>query len=462
MPTPTEIVLEYVCPILGVFLYNLMNAAPLKDLQTAVSDGTGLQDLNPTPWAFMVGTTLGFTVYAVLTIDWFLFVASFPGFLVACWLNLGAVKLIYADHHKRETRRSLVHFLAEDEKVKRKESTSSRPQQQQNSSSSDDEDADADDKIPGYNDGERSNKQKGSEDDDNGDMNLADVFAPSTRWKPSEVSLAPIEEDSSPTKRAETSKTTRVSFVHQKSSARRGLPARRGLSSRLGSLARLESVRLYTQRINHWGEIVWNVTSQKTPAKAPHERLVMAVIFLWAVVLSALGFYSHYAVPKADDTPIAQTVVGFVSNILTIFFYGAPLSRINVVITTKKSDILHLPTMVTNTLNAAMWFTYGVAPQINDPFIYGSSGVGLMFGIIQFALYLVFPRSKKAEAGGQRFSIVSMVGSSFRFSADDGAETTAVKPSSNEHEEGGSDLEMNHNKKGRPSIADFRSTSFLF
>jgi len=109
-----KIILEYVCPILGVILTNLMCIAPLKDLQNAVSSGVGIQSLNPTPWAFMLGNCLGWTAYGVLSKDWYIFAADCPGFLLACWLNLGAVKLIYSSHQQRETRESLVYYLAKE------------------------------------------------------------------------------------------------------------------------------------------------------------------------------------------------------------------------------------------------------------------------------------------------------------------------------------------------------------
>jgi hypothetical protein len=58
-----------------------------------------------------------------------------------------------------------------------------------------------------------------------------------------------------------------------------------------------------------------------------------------------------------------------------------PLSRISEVLKTNKSDTILLPSMVTNIGNSGLWFAYGVAPQINDPFIYGPCGLGLVFGL---------------------------------------------------------------------------------
>ncbi|KAL3762258.1 hypothetical protein ACHAW5_007207 [Stephanodiscus triporus] len=58
MPTATEIILEYVCPALGCFFLYFMVMAPVKDVRAAVREGT-MGSLNPTPWAFQMGTCLG-------------------------------------------------------------------------------------------------------------------------------------------------------------------------------------------------------------------------------------------------------------------------------------------------------------------------------------------------------------------------------------------------------------------
>merc|ERR1719343_1866912 len=111
----SEIILNYVCPVLGVILTNAIGISPLKDLQRAVAQGEGLNDLNPTPWVFQLGNCLGWTVYAILANDWYIFCADFPGFIIAVWLNMGAVKLLYLSHHQEETRYSIANFLAKNE-----------------------------------------------------------------------------------------------------------------------------------------------------------------------------------------------------------------------------------------------------------------------------------------------------------------------------------------------------------
>ena len=60
-----KIILEYVCPAMGTILANVMFSAPFRDVKKAVERGH-LGDLNPTPWAFMLGNCCGWITYAIL------------------------------------------------------------------------------------------------------------------------------------------------------------------------------------------------------------------------------------------------------------------------------------------------------------------------------------------------------------------------------------------------------------
>lgn len=100
MSSASEIVLDYVCPGLGVIMASAMFAAPIKSLQEAIERGS-LGDLNPTPWAFMTGNCLGWVAYSYLTKDLFVLFANAPGLLLSIWLNFGAVKLQYYDYFSK-------------------------------------------------------------------------------------------------------------------------------------------------------------------------------------------------------------------------------------------------------------------------------------------------------------------------------------------------------------------------
>jgi solute carrier family 50 protein (sugar transporter) len=364
MVSPSEIILEYVCPSLGMLVANLMFLAPMKDLQSAVSIGQGLGDLNPTPWAFMLGNCLGWTSYGVLLSNWFIFWANYPGFLIACWLNLGAVKLMYASHHKEATRRSLVEYLSSST------SAAAAIASMEASIQGDTEK----ERQPFLCDESNPKRQHESDDDENDDTRTTEEIV------------------KDPTKIVDCGDGIASTNKIASSSA----------STQVGTNLSASINPKFQQQ--DWAKIVWEVTSQTTPAKTPHERLVMGIVIVWTVVLSTIGFYKHYASLNNDSEQssnannVAQSIVGYVVNFNLVFFYGAPLSAISRVLNTKRFDSLHVPTMIMNTSNAIFWTSYALAPQINDPFIYVPNGLGVLLGTIQFSLWMIFPKTANGES----------------------------------------------------------------
>jgi solute carrier family 50 protein (sugar transporter) len=233
-PDPRTIILEYVCPALGCLMANLMFSAPYRDLRRAVQRGQ-LGDLNPTPWAFMLGNCFGWVTYGILIRNFWIYFANAPGFLLSIWLNLGAAKLLYQGHHSNQMRTSFANYL--------ETTTSSR-------------------------------------------------------------NLQPISTKSSPS-----SPTTTTTTV-----------------------------------LSDWAKIVWDVTSQTTPAPVRHESLVLVISSIWMALVTFLA-YGETGVAASTK----ELVVGVVVNLNLIFFYGAPLSTIWTVLTTRSSASIHVPTMITNT-----------------------------------------------------------------------------------------------------------------
>ncbi|KAL3781574.1 hypothetical protein HJC23_007094 [Cyclotella cryptica] len=100
MSSTAFIVERYVCPTIGAILSNLAFAAPIKSLQAAVKAGK-LAGLNPTPWAFMLGNTVGWLAYSFITGDLFVFFANVFGVLISIYLNIGAMKLQYYEEVRK-------------------------------------------------------------------------------------------------------------------------------------------------------------------------------------------------------------------------------------------------------------------------------------------------------------------------------------------------------------------------
>ena len=110
-----------------------MFSAPYKDLRAAVNRGF-LGDLNPTPWAFMLGNCCGWVTYSILVDNLWILFGNAPGLLLSIWLNMGAAKLQYQAFRMTEIRKSLKsHF----EKLPTQEVTEKTNHETSSSSNSD-------------------------------------------------------------------------------------------------------------------------------------------------------------------------------------------------------------------------------------------------------------------------------------------------------------------------------------
>jgi len=142
------------------------------------------------------------------------------------------------------------------------------------------------------------------------------------------------------------------------------------------------------ERQSDTARIVCGVVSQKLAAPAPHEHLAMANVFVWLAITALISFASAFS----DRTK--ELIVGISVNLNLVVFYGAPLSTILTVLTTKSSSSIHVRTMLTNTFNGLFWAAYGIA--ITDLFIAVPNSLGAGLGVIQIMLCLFFPRKKDA------------------------------------------------------------------
>lgn len=124
---------------------------------------------------------------------------------------------------------------------------------------------------------------------------------------------------------------------------------------------------------------------------SPHEKVVLAVVVGWVIVLSVVGLAPMSKRERED-------VVGIVVNLVLVFFYGGPLSTIFTVVRTQNSASIHYPTMAMTISNTAFWLAYGFARM--DPFIILPNGAGFVLGLIMLALCIVFPRKPHPHQDG--------------------------------------------------------------
>jgi hypothetical protein len=380
--SPADIVLEYVCPALGMVIANVMFAAPYRDLQRAVHAGRGIGTLNPTPWAFMLGNCVGWTTYGVLKHNWFIFFANCPGFLLSVWLNLGAVKLLYQAHHSKQWRDSVATFLSKRER----ESLVASMAMAHPSSMMD---IDDDDQQEGPAESE-SNDCRNDRDRSTSSANHASTVDHGNGQTQKQMQ---IEDGGGAATRDEEDPPLHAG--QEGAAAPAAAVADTPDTTPTPSSASFNNNNLTTAQ--EWVNVVWQVTSQSQPAPAPHERLVMGMVLLWTTVIAIIGLSS------LDATKV-ETMVGYVVNFNLVFFYGAPLSTIWTVLGRRDSSSIHIPTMTTNTLNGSFWTAYGIAVQ--DPFIYVPNGMGAVLGGVQAVLLLLFPRKSSGSGDVDEAAVV--------------------------------------------------------
>jgi solute carrier family 50 protein (sugar transporter) len=116
MLSASEIILEYVCPGAGTITGMLMWVAPWKGIQQATARGR-LDDLNPLPWAFMLGNCIGWVTYSVLIQNIFVLVANAPGLMLSVYYNMQAIKLQFHEDRSTDLRKSIVSALEVEQEL---------------------------------------------------------------------------------------------------------------------------------------------------------------------------------------------------------------------------------------------------------------------------------------------------------------------------------------------------------
>lgn len=304
MLSPSVIILEYICPLFGMIVANIMFTAPVQSVRHAISIGT-LGQLNPTPWAFMMGNCIGWVAYSYLINNLFLLLANAPGLILSVWLNMAAAKLQYSDRISHGMRSSFVQLLDRNRKSFR---------------------------IP------EEHRAALGENDDHDDIDIAQENTSVQQQQQRPTILNNNNDDAY-------------------------------------TFANLRKMAL-------------DITIQKTSIPAPHEKVVVTIAAFYVTLISILYFLQL----TIDQWKL---IIGFIVNVNLLFFYGAPLSTIYTVFTTRDSSSIHRWTMVMNTANAVFWTAFGFG--VLDWFIIVPNGLGAVLGVVQMVLRVVVPSSRGNE-----------------------------------------------------------------
>jgi solute carrier family 50 protein (sugar transporter) len=338
-----DILLQHVVPGFGVITGTFLTFAPYRAVLHASREGH-LGHLNPTPWAVMLGKCIGWTTYAIMLGNYYVFIPNAIGYVLAIWLNVQAIKLHYENYRSGEMQTALIAALEEHsqktfhrqeledivEKVLVAEDgiptdmiwpISSAPTFTSNMDESDTENAHGDDLEGLSNDAASATEEDEEKAEDDGITSVFDGAA---------------------------------------------------------------------EAIVDFSALVWDVAAQKSPAPASHELLVIVISVVWLILIAVVSLGRSFLSENAR-----LLTIGIAANLNLVFFYGAPLSSFATVIKTKSSNVIHVSTMVTTLLNGMFWFSYGIA--IGNGFVYVPNGIGAFLGAIQFLLCLIFPRESSTR-----------------------------------------------------------------
>ena len=81
--------------------------------------------------------------------------------------------------------------------------------------------------------------------------------------------------------------------------------------------------------------------------------------------------------------------LGFYGSLICVILFASPLSTMREVIAAKSSATIYAPLTLAQVANCATWTGYGFA--IGDLWVWGPNLTGLLLGLMQLALKLVFP-----------------------------------------------------------------------
>ncbi|XP_002862305.2 bidirectional sugar transporter SWEET9, partial [Arabidopsis lyrata subsp. lyrata] len=127
---------------------------------------------------------------------------------------------------------------------------------------------------------------------------------------------------------------------------------------------------------------------------APREAKISTLKLIVICNIGGLGLLIllvNLLVPKQHRV----STVGWVCAAYSLAVFASPLSVMRKVIKTKSVEYMPFLLSLSLTLNAVMWFFYGLL--IKDKFIAMPNILGFLFGVAQMILYMMYQGSTKTD-----------------------------------------------------------------
>jgi solute carrier family 50 protein (sugar transporter) len=96
-------VINFLCPLLGVILANIMWLSSLKSVLSCRRSRT-LGKVNPLPYAIIVHNCIGWVAYGILKLDYFIFFANAPGLVLGLYYCVTCLSVLNIDNNSEQYR----------------------------------------------------------------------------------------------------------------------------------------------------------------------------------------------------------------------------------------------------------------------------------------------------------------------------------------------------------------------
>ncbi|XP_028411386.1 sugar transporter SWEET1-like [Dendronephthya gigantea] len=111
--------------------------------------------------------------------------------------------------------------------------------------------------------------------------------------------------------------------------------------------------------------------------------------YILLLTFTLLSYFKLY-IPTEDES---LQSMGMTCVIITVIMFGSPLVALANIFRSRSTESLSFPLCVMTVVNSSLWMSYGYL--INDIFVITPNFLGLLLGLVQVALFCVFPSSAK-------------------------------------------------------------------
>ena len=106
------------------------------------------------------------------------------------------------------------------------------------------------------------------------------------------------------------------------------------------------------------------------------------------------GFFVATMLLFFSNSPLSVHIIGKAAVVLCLAMFGSPLAAVKVVIQTRSAKAIPLPFTLASVLCCFCWTVFGLF-KMNDANVYVTNALGLLFGVIQAALKVIYGDNDK-------------------------------------------------------------------